>query len=87
MKEVGRLIDEAEKEIEVLEANVRQLTQLLEDPQLYTSREGTERSLTLGKELEDAKRKLDAALETWTDRNSCPETAHPAKAGVAKLRA
>ena len=43
------------------------MTGLLEDPELYTSREGTEKSLFAGKELEEARRKLDTAIEKWTD--------------------
>ena len=50
-----------------LEGRVSELTKLLEDPELYTSREGTARSLVAGKELEDVKRKLDAAIERWTN--------------------
>jgi ATP-binding cassette subfamily F protein 3 len=67
IRDMRRQIDEAEREIETLEVRVSELTGLLEDPQLYTSREGTEKSLTLGKDLEDVKRKLDAAMEKWTD--------------------
>ena len=67
VRDMRRQIDDAEREIETLERRVSELTQLLEDPQLYTSREGTEKSLALGKDLEDVKRKLDAAMENWTD--------------------
>ncbi|HET9634996.1 MAG TPA: ATP-binding cassette domain-containing protein [Gemmatimonadaceae bacterium] len=66
-RDIRRQIDEAEREIEALEARVSELTRLLEDPELYTSREGTEKSLALGKDLEDVKRKLDTAMEKWTD--------------------
>ena len=66
-RDVRRQIDEAEREIEILEARVSELTKLLEDPELYTSREGTEKSLAFGKDLEEVKRKLDAAMEKWTD--------------------
>ena len=43
-----------------------ELTALLEDPELYTTREGTAKSLLAGKELDEARRKLDIALEKWT---------------------
>ncbi len=67
LRDARRQIEEAEREIESLEGRVSELTKLLEDPELYTSREGTERSLVAGKELEDVKRKLDAAIERWTN--------------------
>jgi hypothetical protein len=50
----------------VLENKVSELTALLENPELYTTREGTERSLVAGKELDVVRRKLDAAIEKWT---------------------
>ncbi len=67
IRDMRRQIDEAEREIETLEGRVSELTRLLEDPQLYTSREGTEKSLALGKDLEEVKRKLDTTMEKWTD--------------------
>ncbi|MEA2706671.1 MAG: hypothetical protein QOH22_1459, partial [Gemmatimonadaceae bacterium] len=45
---------------------VAELTALLEDPELYTTREGMERSRISGKELDVARRQLDAAIERWT---------------------
>jgi hypothetical protein len=39
---------------------------LLEDPELYTTREGTDKSLRAGKQLDEARRKLDTAIEKWT---------------------
>ena len=67
LREARRRVEEVEAEISGLEARVNELTKLLEDPELYTSRDGTERSLTAGKELEIVRRKLDAAIERWTD--------------------
>ena len=52
--------------VAALEQKVVELTGILEDPQLYTTREGTEKSLVVGKELDEARRKLDAAIEKWT---------------------
>ena len=66
LREVQRQVEEVEREIAVLEKGVGELTRLLEDPELYTSREGTEKSLAAGKELEDLRRKLDSAIERWT---------------------
>ena len=67
LRDARRQIEQAEREIESLESRVTELTKLLEDPELYTSREGTEKSLVAGRELEDVKRKLDAAIERWTN--------------------
>ena len=66
LREVQRQVEKVEREIAVLEERVGELTRLLEDPELYTSREGTEKSLAAGKDLEDRRRALDAAIERWT---------------------
>ena len=66
IRELRRKIEDAEKDVAALEAKVAELAALLEDPELYTTREGTERSLMAGKELDVVRRKLDAAIERWT---------------------
>jgi ATP-binding cassette, subfamily F, member 3 len=66
LREMRRQVEEVEREIAGLEQGVGELTRLLEDPELYTSREGTEKSLVAGKDLENLKLKLDAAIERWT---------------------
>ena len=40
---------------------------MLENPELYTTREGAQKSQGVGKELEATKRKLDVAFASWTD--------------------
>jgi len=67
LREARRKVEEAEREIATLEEKVAQLTKLLEDPELYTSREGTEKSIVAGKQLEEMRLKLDAAIEKWTN--------------------
>ena len=67
LREARRQVEEAEREIATLEESVARLTKVLEDPELYTSREGTEKSLVAGKQLEELRRKLDAAIEKWTN--------------------
>ena len=67
LREARRRVEDVEKQISGLEQRVNELTAILEDPQLYTSQEGTQKSLVVGKELEDARRRLDAAIEKWTD--------------------
>jgi ATP-binding cassette subfamily F protein 3 len=67
LREMRRRVEAAEKEIAVLEAKIAQVTAHLEDPELYTTREGAQKSVVAGKELEDLKRQLDASFVNWTD--------------------
>jgi ATP-binding cassette, subfamily F, member 3 len=66
LRDVRRRVEDAEKEVALLEKRVVELTKLLEDPELYTTREGTDKSLLAGKELDEARRQLDTAIEKWT---------------------
>ena len=66
LRKLRRRVEAAEKEIASLEGKIAQFTALLEDPQLYTTREGAQKSLAVGKELEETKKKLDAAFASWT---------------------
>jgi len=66
LRESRRQVEAAEKEIAELEQQIAQLTAALEDPELYTTREGTQKSIVTGKKLEETKRNLDAAFAKWT---------------------
>jgi ATP-binding cassette subfamily F protein 3 len=66
LRELRRRVEDSEKEVAMLEKKIVELTALLEDPELYTTREGTEKSLLVGKELDETRRQLDIALENWT---------------------
>jgi ATP-binding cassette subfamily F protein 3 len=66
LREARQKVEKCEKEVAMLERRVAELTALLEDPELYTTREGMERSRISGKELDVARRQLDAAIERWT---------------------
>jgi ATP-binding cassette subfamily F protein 3 len=66
LREITRQVEKCEKEVSVLERKVAELTALLEDPELYTTREGTDKSLIAGRELDEARRQLDAAIDKWT---------------------
>jgi ATP-binding cassette subfamily F protein 3 len=66
LRELRRKVEDSEREVAALESKVAELTALLEDPELYTTREGTDRSLIAGKELDVLRRKLDNAIEAWT---------------------
>jgi ATP-binding cassette subfamily F protein 3 len=66
LREVRKRVEDSEKEVAALEKKVVELTALLEDPELYTTREGTDKSLRAGKQLDEARRQLDIAIEKWT---------------------
>ena len=66
LRDLRRLVDEAEKEVNDLEQKIIQITRLLEDPELYTTREGTEKALVAGKQLDETRALLDKAIERWT---------------------
>jgi ATP-binding cassette subfamily F protein 3 len=66
LREARQKVEKCEKEVATLERRVAELTALLEDPELYTTREGMEKSRLAGKELDVARRQLDGAIERWT---------------------
>jgi hypothetical protein len=57
----------AEKTVEELEAKITILTASLGDPELYMTADGKKKAMHGGKELEQLKKKLDKALEEWTN--------------------
>jgi ATP-binding cassette subfamily F protein 3 len=65
-RDLRRVVDDAEKEVNELEQRIIEITRLLEDPELYTTREGTEKALAAGKRLDETRGLLDAAIERWT---------------------
>ena len=67
LREARRRVETAEREIALLETKIAGLTRMLEDPELYTTRDGAQKSQGIGKDLEETKRKLDAAFASWTD--------------------
>ncbi len=60
-----RAVESAEAEVARHEARVGALTRELEDPELYTTPNGTKRAKSLGGELDAAKRALDKAIAAW----------------------
>ncbi len=66
VRELRRRVEDSEKEVARLEKRIGELTALLEDPELYTTREGTDKSLIAGRELDETRRQLDIAIENWT---------------------
>jgi ATP-binding cassette subfamily F protein 3 len=77
LREARRAVEDCEKEVGRLEVKIAELTRELEDPELYTTREGTERSIKAGKELDRLRRQLDKALEKWTAATEQAETLAP----------
>ena len=67
LRELRRRVEASEKKIAALEGKITQLSALLEDPELYTTRDGTQKSVAVGRELEETKRSLDAAFASWTE--------------------
>ncbi|MFN2635523.1 MAG: ABC-F family ATP-binding cassette domain-containing protein [Gemmatimonadaceae bacterium] len=66
LRDARRNVEVLEKEIARLEAAVTKLTSALEDPRLYTTKDGTQKSLETGKELDQTRQRLDKALSSWT---------------------
>jgi ATP-binding cassette subfamily F protein 3 len=61
-----RAVADAEADVAALEAQVAELTRLLEDPGLYTTGDGAKRAAALGVQLETVRKQLDRAIERWT---------------------
>lgn len=66
IREARREVEKCEMEVVPLERKVAELTAILEEPELYTTREGVAKSLIAGEELDKARRQLDSAIERWT---------------------
>jgi ATP-binding cassette subfamily F protein 3 len=77
LRDARRAVEDCEKEVGRLEGKIAELTRELEDPQLYTTREGTDRSIKAGKELDRLRRQLDKALEKWTTATEQSEALAP----------
>ena len=61
-----RDVEQSEAEITRLEQRIAEITNALEDPELYTRAGGVEDAKRLGQELESAKKSLDSAFARWT---------------------
>jgi ATP-binding cassette, subfamily F, member 3 len=65
VRDAKRAVEAAEAEVAKHEARVGELTRALENPELYTTPDGTRKAKTLGGELDAAKRSLDKAIAAW----------------------
>jgi ATP-binding cassette subfamily F protein 3 len=72
-----RAVAEAEADVTALDAQVAELTRLLEDPALYTTPDGAKRAAALGVQLEALKKQLDRAIERWTIATESAEQLAP----------
>ena len=67
LRKLTRDIEALEAEIARHESSVGALSAKLEDPSLYTTPSGVEESVKIGRELEQAKGKLDDVMGRWTE--------------------
>jgi len=72
-REAQRAVEKCERAVEAEEARVASLIAELEDPALYVAADGTARAVALGRDLERARRALDAALAEWAVASEAAE--------------
>jgi ATP-binding cassette subfamily F protein 3 len=65
-RDAQRRLERAEKRAAELEAEVAALQAQLDDPTLYATPEGVQRSAALSRTLDERRAEMDAALEEWT---------------------
>ena len=74
-REAQKRVESVERRVEELEAKIARLTEVLGDPELYTSEDGKRRALKAGSDLDNLKRKLDSALEEWSAATEAADSA------------
>jgi len=62
-----RKLEETEARVSQLEGQIAAVTKELENPELYTRREGLADAKRLGAQLDELKAELDRALEEWSE--------------------
>ena len=70
-----RAVAEAESDVTTWEVRVESVRAALEDPALYLAPDGARRASELGRELEEARRGLEAAFARWESATRAAETA------------
>jgi ATP-binding cassette subfamily F protein 3 len=68
-------VTEAESEVTAWEAKVETARAALEHPELYLTPDGARRAADLGRELEEARRGLEAAFARWESATRAAESA------------
>ena len=66
--------DKSEREVAELESEVSRLTTTLDDPGLYTRRNGVQEAHKLGAELDKVRARLDSALADWEKETASLES-------------
>lgn len=61
----AQLLADAELRVNTLEARIAELSGILEDATLYDSPEGVQRAQQMGKQLDEARDRLDEAMHEW----------------------
>jgi ATP-binding cassette subfamily F protein 3 len=77
LREAKRALADAEAAVADLESRIATVTATLEDPALYTRRDGATTAREFGVELDALKRALDAALERWEQVTQQVEVLEP----------
>ncbi len=72
-RDARRAVEKAERGVATAETRVASLTAELEDPTLYVDAGGAARAAKLGRDLERARRQLDAALAEWAVASEAAE--------------
>ena len=72
-REAKRKAEDAERKVGELEKRIAELTSELAEPSLYTSDAGKRRALEAGAELDKVKKRLDEAIEAWTEATEAAE--------------
>lgn len=67
IREARRAVEQAELLVAEREKAVEALVNELEDPDLYSSPDGTRRATELGSELAKARSRLESAVQEWAD--------------------
>ena len=71
--------EKAEAIVSELEAKIAALTTELGDPELYMTERGKNRAVNAGTELDSLKKRLDSAIEKWTEATEAAEAATASK--------
>ena len=77
LRRAQRELEDAERAVATLEAEVARVVAALEDPALYTHPDGARTAHELGAQLETLKRDLEAGLERWTEATEQVEMRTP----------
>jgi len=66
VRQAEKAVADAELRVNTIEAEIADLTRILEDASLYDTPNGVARAQTVGKQLDDARDRLDDAMHEWS---------------------